>query len=218
MINWKTIDTVLLDMDGTLLDLHFDNRFWLEHVPEHYARQYDLSLNQAKEELYCRFEDRMGQLEWYCLNYWQAELNLNLLTMKRELAHLISLRPGAERFLQQLQRSDKRVVMITNAHQQSLSLKLEKASLAQYFDCMISSHQYGFAKEHPEFWPALEADIGIDPARCLFIDDSLPVLRSGQRWGIAELIAISHPDSQRGPKDTEEFAAVNDFTELLPIE
>ena len=25
MINWQQIDTVFLDMDGTLLDLHFDN-------------------------------------------------------------------------------------------------------------------------------------------------------------------------------------------------
>ncbi|MCL6414390.1 GMP/IMP nucleotidase [Aestuariirhabdus sp. Z084] len=218
MIDWNTIDTVLLDMDGTLLDLHFDNRFWLEHVPSHYARQYQLPIEKAKEELYRRFEDRMGQLEWYCLDYWQQELKLDMLTMKRELAHLISLRPGAEDFLAALHRSSKRVVMITNAHQQSLSLKLEKASLAQYFDHMISSHQYGFAKEHPEFWLALKADIGLDPARALFIDDSLPVLRSGKRWGIAELIAISHPDSQGGPKDTEEFASVNDFTELLPIE
>ncbi|HBT55971.1 MAG TPA: haloacid dehalogenase, partial [Pseudomonas sp.] len=33
MLNWNAIDTVLLDMDGTLLDLHFDNHFWLEHMP-----------------------------------------------------------------------------------------------------------------------------------------------------------------------------------------
>lgn len=33
MIAWKEIDTVLLDMDGTLLDLNFDNHFWKEFVP-----------------------------------------------------------------------------------------------------------------------------------------------------------------------------------------
>ena len=27
MIDWTSIDTVLLDMDGTLLDLHYDNAF-----------------------------------------------------------------------------------------------------------------------------------------------------------------------------------------------
>ena len=24
------VDTILLDMDGTLLDLHYDNHFWME--------------------------------------------------------------------------------------------------------------------------------------------------------------------------------------------
>ena len=37
MINWPQIDTVFLDMDGTLLDLHFDNHFWREHMPRRYA-------------------------------------------------------------------------------------------------------------------------------------------------------------------------------------
>ncbi len=36
MIDWDNIDTVLLDMDGTLLDLGFDNWFWQPHVPEQY--------------------------------------------------------------------------------------------------------------------------------------------------------------------------------------
>ena len=33
IIDWTRIDTILLDMDGTLLDLGFDNFFWREHVP-----------------------------------------------------------------------------------------------------------------------------------------------------------------------------------------
>ena len=33
-LDWTSIDTVLLDMDGTLLDLRFDNWFWQEHVPD----------------------------------------------------------------------------------------------------------------------------------------------------------------------------------------
>ena len=32
--DWQEIDTVLLDMDGTLLDLHYDNYFWLTHIPK----------------------------------------------------------------------------------------------------------------------------------------------------------------------------------------
>ena len=33
MLNWSKIDTVLLDMDGTLLDLHYDSHFWLNVIP-----------------------------------------------------------------------------------------------------------------------------------------------------------------------------------------
>ena len=32
-MDWKSITAVFLDMDGTLLDLYFDNYFWHEHVP-----------------------------------------------------------------------------------------------------------------------------------------------------------------------------------------
>ena len=34
---WMRVETVLLDLDGTLLDLAFDNYFWRERVPAAYA-------------------------------------------------------------------------------------------------------------------------------------------------------------------------------------
>ena len=38
---WRDIDTVLLDMDGTLLDLHYDNHFWLEPVSYTHLRAHE---------------------------------------------------------------------------------------------------------------------------------------------------------------------------------
>jgi len=51
MIPWGDINTVFLDMDGTLLDLNFDNHFWLEHVPQRYAEARGLEPAAAKVEL-----------------------------------------------------------------------------------------------------------------------------------------------------------------------
>lgn len=214
-LNWRAIDTVLLDMDGTLLDLHFDNHFWLEHLPQRYADHHGISRAMAELELMPLFEAHAGKLTWYCLDFWSTELKLSVRDLKREVAHLIALRPDADRFLAALRKAGKRVVLITNAHRDSLSLKLEKVELAPWFDRLISSHDYGFPKEDQQFWFALQQDFPFDPARSLFIDDSLPILRSARRFGVAHLLAVRQPDSRKGPKDTEEFAAVEDYRTLV---
>ena len=212
---WSEIDTVLLDMDGTLLDLHFDNHFWLEHLPQRYAEHHGISRAMADLQLQPLFAEHAGTLNWYCLDFWSRELKLSVRELKCEVAELIALRPDAEAFLAALRSSGKRVLLITNAHRDSLSLKLERIELATYFERLISSHDYGFAKESPQFWSALQQDSAFNPARSLFIDDSLPVLRSAGRFGVAHLLAVRQPDSRQGPKDTEEFAALDGYRALI---
>lgn len=212
---WRDIDTVLLDMDGTLLDLHFDNHFWLEHLPKRYAEVHGVSLAMAQMELMPLFEKNAGTLNWYCTDFWSTELKLPVKDLKIEIAHLIALRPDAETFLASIKQAGKRVIMITNAHRDSLSLKMERLELAPYFERLISSHDYGYPKENPQFWDELQADIKFDPARSLFIDDTLPILRSAGRYGIGHLLAVREPDSRKGPKDTEEFEAVEDYRSLI---
>ncbi|MCL6689798.1 GMP/IMP nucleotidase [Pseudomonas sp. R3.Fl] len=214
-LDWAGIDSVLLDMDGTLLDLHFDNHFWLEHLPQRYAEHHGISREQADAELLPLFRDNAGQLNWYCLDFWSRELKLPVRDLKREVAHLIALRPDADTFLAALRRAGKRVALITNAHRDSLSLKLERVELAPWFDRLISSHDYGFPKEDQQFWQALRADFSFEPARSLFIDDSLPILRSARAFGVAHLLAVRQPDSRQGAKDTAEFAAVEDYRSLI---
>ncbi|MDG6400494.1 GMP/IMP nucleotidase [Pseudomonas quasicaspiana] len=215
LMPWRDIDTVLLDMDGTLLDLYYDEHFWLQHLPQRYAELHGVSLAMALLEMKPLFEKNAGTLNWYCLDYWSAELKLSVRDLKVETADLIALRPDAETFLAAIKQAGKRVIMITNAHRDSLSLKMERIELAPYFERLISSHDYGFPKESPHFWDALQADIAFDPARSLFIDDTLPILRSAHSFGIGHLLAVSEPNSQKGPKDTEEFAAVKDYRELI---
>jgi len=212
---WRDIDTVLVDMDGTLLDLHYDNHFWLEHLPNRYAELHGISRAMAELELTPLFERNAGQLQWYCLDFWSTELKIPVRELKLETADLIALRPDADTFLAAIKQAGKRVILITNAHRDSLSLKMERIELAPYFERLISSHDYGYPKESPQFWDALQADIGFEPGRSLFIDDTLPILRSARDFGVGHLLAVKQPDSKKGPKDTEEFAALEDYRELL---
>jgi len=216
MLNWNKINTVLLDMDGTLLDLNFDNHFWLEFIPERYALQHQLTLEEAIEYLQPLFKSMEGQLEWYCLDYWSEILKLDIAGLKAEISGLISVLPHVTEFLTALQQSDKKVLLVTNAHRDSLSLKMEKTCLQPFFDGIICSHDFGFAKEQQNFWQAFQHQDGWDRLSTLMIDDSLAVLRAAQVFGVSHLISIKQPDSKRAAKTITEFPAINDFREIMP--
>lgn len=215
LLPWSEIDCVLLDMDGTLLDLHFDNYFWLDYLHQCYAEKHGISTHEAANILVPLLAQYTGTLEWYCTEFWAEKLQLPIQQMKRAQAQRIAPRPYALEFLQRLRQAGKQVVLITNAHRQSLEVKLERVPLAQSMDAVISSHDYGYPKERPEFWQHLQAAFPFDPQRTLFIDDSLSVLRSAQRYGIRYLRCVASPDSQQPSKDCAEFLDGGDFSALL---
>jgi putative hydrolase of the HAD superfamily len=217
MIDWKAIRTVFLDMDGTLLDLHFDNHFWLEHVPQKYAGQHGMALDEARRVLEEKYQAITGTLNWYCIDYWSDALELDIAALKRDIEHLIAIRPGASGFLKALRSSDKRVVLVTNAHQKSLSLKMAQTGLETYFDAMICSHDLGLPKEDPAFWEKVKAVEPFDVDSTLLIDDSHTVLESARIAGIRHLRSIQQPDSQQAPRPEGDFIAVGDFSRLLPV-
>lgn len=215
MFDWEQIDTVLLDMDGTLLDLHFDNHFWLEYVPLRYAEQQGLSLEGAKEELTQRYKKVEGTLNWYCVDYWSRELALDIPLLKAEVDHLIAIHPHVTDFLQCLKKAGKSRVLVTNAHQKALKLKMKKTRLGSHLDEVISAHDIGLPKENPAFWARLQQVVNFLPAHTLFIDDSLPVLRSARHFGIAHLLCMLQPDARQPPLETNEFKALEHFEPLL---
>lgn len=216
MISWPTIDTVFLDMDGTLLDLHFDNYFWQIHVPLRYAEKTGMSQQQALAELVPKFAAMTGTMQWYCVDYWSSELELDIAALKHEVQHLIAVHPHVESFLTRLRSLDKRTVLFTNAHQKSIDLKMRRTGLEKYFDSVLSAHSLGSPKESKLFWSKLEVLENFDRKRTLLIDDSLPVLRAARDYGLNHLLAVRNPDSQAGGKETEEFRALDSFLEIMP--
>jgi putative hydrolase of the HAD superfamily len=216
MLDWDSIDTVLLDMDGTLLDLHFDNHFWLDHVPRRYAEATGLPPDEARAALHARYRDIQGTLDWYCVDHWTRELGLDIALLKEEVRHLIAVHPHVPDFLDLLASAGKRRVLMTNAHQKSITLKMRETGLRDRLDDVVCSHDIGHPKEAPAFWVEAQACDGFDPQRTLFVDDSLPVLRAARRHGIAHLLAIRAPDTRQGPREIADFAAITGFRELLP--
>lgn len=217
MIDWSCIDTVFLDMDGTLLDLHFDNHFWLEHVPRRYAELRGMEPEQARKELLERYRSSEGTLEWYCVDRWSRELGLDIALLKQEVDHLIQVHPHVMDFLEAMAVAGKRRVLVTNAHQKSIDLKMERTPLAGHLERIVCSHELGVAKEDPVFWHRLHAIEPFDPERTLFVDDSPSVLNSAREYGFRWLLAVHKPDSKQPERETPGYPSVRDFSEIPSI-
>ena len=217
MLDWTRIDTVLLDMDGTLLDLNFDNYFWLEYLPERYAQVFNLDPDEARISINAKTQALEGTLEWYSTSYWTEALGIDVVALKHEVRHRVQEMPHCHEFLDQLKAAEKDIVMVTNAHHDSLNLKMDKTGLAHKFDRLITVHEFSLPKENIACWDEVNRIHPFDRERTLLVDDNLNVLKSAERYGIANLLAIYQPDSKAPRKDVEHFQAIHNFSEILPV-
>lgn len=213
-IDWSKIETVMLDMDGTLLDLHYDNYFWCEHLPQAYSEKHQLDVEEARDVLNPIFSELQGQLEWYCVDYWSERLDMDIPKLKYEVANKVRYRPGAEQFLQHCHNNIADVRLVTNAHRKVLVLKDQKLNISQYFHKTVCSHELGAPKEDQAFWHNLQQQQAFDPETTLFIDDNETVLKSAQQYGIKWLRSIYQPDLSEERSTRSEFIEIQDFAKF----
>jgi 5'-nucleotidase len=212
---WSGIDTVLLDLDGTLLDLHYDTTFWRHTVPAAWGAPRGLDAATAFEALRPRFRACEGTLNWYCVDYWSRELELDVIALKRSDTTRINWLPGAREFVRSLRVLGKRVVLATNSHPAVLAIKDGATGVIAEMDAAFSSHQFGAPKEHPQFWSRLLAAEPLDLRRTLFVDDSASVLCAGHQAGVAHVVAVRRPDSVGTLRAPLDFPSVDSVAELL---
>ncbi len=214
--DWSSVDVVLLDMDGTLLDRHFDDHFWLNHVPKIYSGQRSLPLERAREELFARYRSQEGTLNWTDLDYWSENLGLDIPALKRQVEHLIDVHPYVRTFLDRLRERGKGIWLVTNAHSKTLGLKMEKTALEGKFDGIYTSQELGFPKEERRFWEVLEGRIGFDRERTLLADDTEAVLETAAEFGLGWLVRVARHSSASPPEPSGRFFSIEYFSEIMP--
>jgi 5'-nucleotidase len=218
---WDLIDTVLLDLDGTLLDLAFDNYFWREVIPAAYSASRSMTIDAARAALLPRFRAIEGTLPWYCIEHWSRELELDIVTMKRAVADRVAWLPGAREFLRSVRAAGKRLILVTNSHPQTLQIKDERTGVSAFLDAAFSSHEFGAPKESPAFWAAIRAAEPFESERTMFVDDSPPVLRAAREAGVRWVYGVRLPSTAASgwasePRDHGAFPAVDSIEQLAP--
>ncbi len=209
--------TLMLDMDGTLLDLAYDNYVWMELVPQRYAAANDMSLEEAFEILYAQFKAKQGQLDWYSLHHWAEFLKLDVMQLHHDVSHRIGYLPGALDFLRHVTDQDIRVMLVTNAHPDLYEIKDAKTGLGDFLDEVHSSHTYGHAKESQDFWHALHEVVDIDPETTMFVDDNPHVLQSARDYGLEMLVRVTRPDTRDPAKECSRFKTVERVADMLGV-
>jgi len=209
------IDYVLLDLDGTLLDKYFDDYFWEHLVPKKYAELHKITFGSAKKELLRRYKGQAGTLNWYDLDFWSRELNLDIPALKEQIRHLIEMHPHVEEFLSSLRERGKKVHLVTNAHYKAIEIKFKKTEIGKYFDHVVSSFSLEAPKEALLFWEKAEKLLGFKRERTLFIDDTEAILRTAREYGIKYLVYKTKANSRARCKRVRDFPCVTDFRELI---
>ena len=216
-LDWDQIDTILLDLDGTLLDLNFDLKFWLEHIPEAYSKKNNIDFQHAKEIVISKINSQEGKLTWYCLDYWEEQLELDIMKLKNDISHLIKVHDHAISFLQSARDNNKRIYLVTNAHRKGIKLKMKMSKIRDFFDEIISSHDFGVPKQQQKFWVELDKKINFSKERSIFFDDSLDVLQAAEKFQIKNVIAINKPSTKIAKKNILGYMNIENFSEVLPL-
>jgi len=209
------IKYVLLDMDGTLLDLYFDDYFWGHLVPEKYAEKHDMSFGSAKEYLYKTYKSHEKTLNWCDIDFWSSELKLDIPALKEQIRHLIEVHPHVIEFLTLMKKQKKKIYLLTNAHYKTVKIKFRKTQIGEYFDDVLCSFNVGHPKEDIAFWEKAQKRLKFDKEHSLFIDDTEDVMKTAREYGIKYLLFKAHASSKLEPKITQEFLAIHDFRELM---
>jgi len=215
ILDWDTIDDVLLDMDGTLLDRHFDNYVFEEELPRRYATRHGLTYEDARDRLMAMYRSVEGELAWTDLHYWTQRLGIDVIAMHEELDHMIGFLPGAEAFLHDLRRLGKRVTIITNAHGSGVAVKAAKTGLDRQVDRIVNAFEVGYLKMRPEYWPKCRRLLGFDPARSLYMDDDEGCLTAARQFGVAHLIHHAKSSSRLPSTPLSQFASITEFAPLI---
>ena len=211
----ENCDTLMLDMDGTVLDLAFDNYVWQELVPQKYAERSGISHDDARDYIYSIARSVQGKLDWYCVDNWGERLGLDIMEIHRSVDDRIGYLPGARRFLETVSKRNIRLLLVTNSHRDTLAIKTEVTGVADFFDQIYTSHDVGHVKEDQPFWQALQDAESFDPGRTLFVDDNVSVLRSAEQFGVEMLLTVTRPDTSAPVKGKSEFAGVEGVVDLL---
>jgi len=79
MTKFNSTTAILSDLDGVILDLNYDMKFWQDWLPDALALSSGKTRSEIKAELVAMMKNQEASLNWYDLNYWDEYFKVDCL-------------------------------------------------------------------------------------------------------------------------------------------
>ncbi|MCW2501835.1 MAG: HAD-superfamily hydrolase, subfamily variant3 [Actinomycetia bacterium] len=193
-------EAVLFDMDGTLVD---SEKLWdiaLQDLATHYggtlspgARAAMVGTNMGVSMKI--FLDDLG------LETGQAQLAESQRLVEERTKELflqgLPWRRGAQELLHEVHAAGLPTALVTSTHRHLVDVALTTLG-PEYFDVVVTGDEVDQAKPHPRPYLQAAALLGVDPGRCVAIEDSPVGVASAVAAGCAVLVVPSEVEVPEG--------------------
>ena len=215
MVKLNSTTAILSDLDGVILDLAYDIKFWELWLPEQVANQTNKSIEETKAEIKAEIDIQRGTLNFYDLNYWDDLLNVDCMQIFKEKTERCSYLGGSYEALQRLSTLKNPKYILTNGDPRIQEYKAETQNFLEFFDSIFYSMHVGYPKESKEFWALARHNLNLDFEDTIFIDDDLKVVTAAANAGIKQVAWITPGKNRILQNGVETFASLADLVSTI---
>ena len=176
---------VLWDLDGTLVD----------SADYHWRAWRDTLAGEGTSITYEQFLDSFGQKNDRILTNWfgpgaTRERIQRVGDAKeaayRRLAEAEGLQPlpGAAEWIAALRSAGWKQAIASSAPRRNVEVMLRVAGLDRSFDAMVAAEDVKAGKPDPEVFLTAAARVGVEPARCVVVEDAAAGIEAARRAGM----------------------------------
>jgi HAD superfamily hydrolase (TIGR01509 family) len=191
-------DAVLFDCDGVLVDSEaitcgvlrdmLEERGWVLTLQQ----CMDIFLGSAVIDKRCEIEAHTGlplTQDW--LLAFRERRNAALVASIAPIAHIHEVVRALH------QATGGRIACASGADRFKVEMMLAQVGLAEYFAGHIfSGHEMPRSKPYPDVYLAAADHLGVAPARCAVVEDTLTGVRAGVAAGATVFAYVPHGDGQ----------------------
>ncbi len=215
MVKLNSTTAILLDLDGVILNLEYDIKFWESWLPDQVANQSNRILEEIKAEIQAEIDIQKGTLNFYDLNYWDNLLNVDCMKIIKEQEEKCSYLEGSYEALQRLSTLNNRMHIVTNGDPRVQEYKAETQNFLEFFDSIFYSMRAGYPKEEKEFWALARHNLNLDFEDAIFIDDDFKVITAAAKAGIKQVIWITPGKNRILQNGVETFPSLAELTAAI---